>query len=204
MNSHELVCPKCGASDKLDVSARIWVRLVNDGTDQDLAHNLDHEWDDDSPCYCGACGWTGTVRNAANPDGAQAIIDGLVEALADLGFGDDDEPVNGGDCVDVICQHFDSLAALASKRFLPPRFAELRAQISVGSKVLSIEGEMSNTDAADDVFTGPNAIGVIDSIDDDQENCIVLAFEPSGVSVVLSLAELADEDKYTVNPDERG
>jgi hypothetical protein len=65
MNSHELECPKCKGTDQLDISATVWVRLTRDGTDADQSHDGSHTWGDDSPCYCGACGWTGTVLNAA-------------------------------------------------------------------------------------------------------------------------------------------
>jgi hypothetical protein len=132
---------------------------------------------------------------------AQETIDDLVSALAQKGFGDPDEPVNGGDCVDLIGEHYDALAMLAAQRFLPPRYAELRAQIEVGSRICSIEGETSDTDHGEQ-FTGENAIGVITAIDDDQEHGISLAFDPSGVSVLLSLGELADEDKYTIGTDD--
>lgn len=130
----------------------------------------------------------------------QATLDNLVTALAELGFGDDDEPVNGGDCVDVICEYWPRLAALASTWPQPPRFAELRTRIKVGTRILSVEGETSDTDHGER-HTGEHAVGTITAIDDSQEHGICLAFEPSEVSVLLSLAELADEEKYQIDPD---
>lgn len=142
---------------------------------------------------------------AVEPDHCHATVDNLVSALADLGFGDDDAPVNGGDCVETIGEYWPRLVKFASTWPQPPRFAELRARIKVGTRVLSVAGEMSNTDEADDVHTGPNAIGTITAIDDDIEHGICLAFEPSGVSVLLSLAELAGAldlpGMYEIDPD---
>lgn len=43
----------------------------------------------------------------------QAAIVALVADLDLIGFDDPDAPVNGGDCVDVMCQHIDTLRALA-------------------------------------------------------------------------------------------
>lgn len=62
-NGWDMACPTCG-NDALDVAATIWVRLVPDGTDIDLAHNHDHEWDDSAACYCDHCQWAGTVKEA--------------------------------------------------------------------------------------------------------------------------------------------
>jgi hypothetical protein len=60
----EMACPHCRRSDQLDVNAHVWVRLTADGTDADASDNGSHEWDDDDPCLCAACGWSGTVRGA--------------------------------------------------------------------------------------------------------------------------------------------
>ena len=60
-NSFDLRCPKCGSTDEIDVSAPIWARLTDDGTDSDLAQNGGHEWDDDSPARCAACCHSGKV-----------------------------------------------------------------------------------------------------------------------------------------------
>lgn len=64
-NAFDMVCPKCGRSDKLDVAATVWVRLTDDGTYDTLSQDGSTEWDDDSACVCAACGWRGTVLNAS-------------------------------------------------------------------------------------------------------------------------------------------
>jgi hypothetical protein len=133
-------------------------------------------------------------------DTDQATIDNFLAALADLGFGDDDAPVNGGDCVDCVCEYWDRIAPLASEWPLPPELAQLRTELDVGTRVLSVEGETSDTDHGER-HTGPNAIGTITAIDDTVEHGICLAFEPSGVSVLLSCAELADDLKYEIDPE---
>jgi hypothetical protein len=62
-NQFGLLCPQCGASDQLDVTATVTVRLTADGTDEDQAYNggTGHEWHDESPCTCHACDYDGTV-----------------------------------------------------------------------------------------------------------------------------------------------
>lgn len=64
MNDFSMKCPSCGSDDALDVCAKVWVRLCDDGTDADASHDGSHEWDDDSPCMCNECGWEGTVKDA--------------------------------------------------------------------------------------------------------------------------------------------
>jgi hypothetical protein len=54
-----LRCPECGSSDQIDVNASIWARVTNDGTDPNLSKDGTHEWDDDSPARCAACGHSG-------------------------------------------------------------------------------------------------------------------------------------------------
>lgn len=60
----DMACPSCGKGDEIEIAATIWVRLVKDGTDADLASVHDHEWDSKSPCKCTNCGWEGTVAEA--------------------------------------------------------------------------------------------------------------------------------------------
>lgn len=62
-NQFGLRCPECGASDQLDITATVTVRLTADGTDEDQAHNggTGHEWHNESPCTCHACDYDGTV-----------------------------------------------------------------------------------------------------------------------------------------------
>lgn len=66
---------------------------------------------------------------------------------------------------------------------------------SVGTRIVSVHGETSDTDAAQDVFTGPNALGVISQVLTDQEHCYSVDF-PLGVSVFLSHDEISDRSKY--------
>lgn len=60
-NQFDYGCPSCGSEDSLDIEAKVFVRLVPDGTDCDLTRNGDHEWDGDSFVTCG-CGWEGKVE----------------------------------------------------------------------------------------------------------------------------------------------
>jgi hypothetical protein len=60
-NCFDLRCPKCGNSEEIDISAPVWARITNDGTDTDLSANGGHEWDDDSPARCAACCHSGKV-----------------------------------------------------------------------------------------------------------------------------------------------
>jgi len=60
-NQHGLCCPECGKSDEIDIAATVWVRLCPDGTDLTAAHDGNHEWQNDSAAYCGACGHDATV-----------------------------------------------------------------------------------------------------------------------------------------------
>jgi hypothetical protein len=62
-NCFDLRCPKCGNSDEIDVSASIWARVTDQGTDPDLAKDGSHEWDDDSPARCAACGHSGKMTS---------------------------------------------------------------------------------------------------------------------------------------------
>jgi hypothetical protein len=61
VNCFDLCCPKCGDTDQIDVSAFIWARVTRDGTDPNLSKDGDHEWGDDSPARCAACGHSGKV-----------------------------------------------------------------------------------------------------------------------------------------------
>lgn len=58
-------CPKCGNDDRLHVTikAGAWLIQDDDGNIQTDVFG-DHDWDDDSPMFCSACGWSGTVKNA--------------------------------------------------------------------------------------------------------------------------------------------
>jgi hypothetical protein len=62
-NCFDLRCPKCGNSEEIDISAPVWARITNDGTDTDLSENGGHEWDHDSPARCAACCHSGKVED---------------------------------------------------------------------------------------------------------------------------------------------
>jgi hypothetical protein len=62
-NFFDLRCPKCGGTGHIDISASIWVRVTHDGTDPDLSKDGTHEWGDDSPACCAACGHSGKLAD---------------------------------------------------------------------------------------------------------------------------------------------
>jgi hypothetical protein len=59
----DMICPKCNHDEQLDIRVSLWARLTPDGTDPDDALNGDTEWDEDSDCQCGICGFEGKVRD---------------------------------------------------------------------------------------------------------------------------------------------
>jgi len=59
-DSWEMVCPECKADD-FEVEIKVFARLHEDGTEIDGG---DHEWSDESQCYCIECGWMGAVSAA--------------------------------------------------------------------------------------------------------------------------------------------
>ncbi|WP_298242054.1 hypothetical protein [uncultured Bradyrhizobium sp.] len=61
-NFFDLICPKCGADDRIEIAMHVWARVTEDGTDTDLATNGDHEFCPQSPAICTGCGLVGTVR----------------------------------------------------------------------------------------------------------------------------------------------
>jgi hypothetical protein len=67
-NAWGLRCPQCGADDKIDVAATVWIRLCPDGIDVTAAANGDHEWDGSHLEVCDACGHSATVRAFEPPD----------------------------------------------------------------------------------------------------------------------------------------
>jgi hypothetical protein len=62
-NLFDMRCPKCRDTERIDIQARLWIRVTEDGTDADASKNGDHEWTPNSPALCGACGHCGTVRD---------------------------------------------------------------------------------------------------------------------------------------------
>ena len=65
----------------------------------------------------------------------------------------------------------------------------------IGTKVISLQGETSDTENGQDVFTGPNAEGIVEQILPNQENALSVVF-PNGVSVFLSIQEITDTSRY--------
>jgi hypothetical protein len=61
-NDFSMKCPRCGASDRVDVQALIWLRMRPDGSDPYEAKNQAHEWTDNSIAMCCKCDHIGTVR----------------------------------------------------------------------------------------------------------------------------------------------
>lgn len=55
-------CPQCLASNNIDVTAHVDVRLTRSGSDADASRSGDHEWDAASAASCG-CGFAGTVAD---------------------------------------------------------------------------------------------------------------------------------------------
>lgn len=62
-NQWGYVCPSCGDSEFIDVVAQVWVRLVEDGTDDSLPMEQAVEWDGNATAKCsaGGCDWGGKV-----------------------------------------------------------------------------------------------------------------------------------------------
>ena len=54
-------CPRCAATDEIDVAATVWLRLTAHGTDADQAAAGDHTYERHSPATCEACGYIGTL-----------------------------------------------------------------------------------------------------------------------------------------------
>jgi predicted RNA-binding Zn-ribbon protein involved in translation (DUF1610 family) len=69
-------CPQCGATDQINILAKVWVRLRPDGsTDPDL-DSLEHEWSYESKALCSACGFTATAGAFKQPALAEDPPDG--------------------------------------------------------------------------------------------------------------------------------
>lgn len=67
-NAFELVCPRCGGTDRIDVASIVWVRLTPEGVDPDLAlgpfgRNDTGMFQSESPAACRRCAYTGTVED---------------------------------------------------------------------------------------------------------------------------------------------
>lgn len=55
-------CPKCGQEDQINVAAKIWTSVIDNGTDDDLQddHNVEYDEDSEAACPDPECGFTGT------------------------------------------------------------------------------------------------------------------------------------------------
>ena len=62
-NDFSMRCPKCAASDQIDIQALVWLRLSPDGTDPYEARNQIHEWGVVNVAQCCACEHIGTVKD---------------------------------------------------------------------------------------------------------------------------------------------
>ncbi len=69
--------------------------------------------------------------------------------------------------------------------------------LPVGTRIISIKGETSDTDSGQNVFTGTHAEGIISDVLPEQVHCYAVNF-PTGVSVFLSPKEVADNSNYIV------
>ena len=54
-------CPKCSDADCIDVAARVWVRLTDDGSDADESQDCGHDYDETNSAKCVRCGFGGTL-----------------------------------------------------------------------------------------------------------------------------------------------
>jgi len=62
-NFFDIRCPKCRATDQIDIAATVWLRVTEDGTDADQSEDGNHEFGPDSPVTCSACGFTGRLHD---------------------------------------------------------------------------------------------------------------------------------------------
>lgn len=75
---HGVACPKCGSDEQIEVVYTSWTRLVPDGTDDDNVLDKSVEYDNESPCRCGKCGWAGKFGDGHLPEARKqcVIVDG--------------------------------------------------------------------------------------------------------------------------------
>jgi hypothetical protein len=73
-----LSCPVCGQEDTINVLAKVWVELNDDGTDA-YADTLDMkggpEWDENSEADCPDCGFSGLMGDFEE-DGRKVVYEG--------------------------------------------------------------------------------------------------------------------------------
>jgi hypothetical protein len=89
---------------------------------------------------------------------------------------------------------FENLAPAWLKDLLETRH---RAKRPVGTRILSIQGEMAWVDGEGELETGPNAVGTVTEVLPEQEHCYAVVFD-NGVWVFISDSELADKEAYRI------
>jgi ribosomal protein S27E len=67
-NFLDIRCPKCRATDQIDIAATVWLRVMEDGTAADRSEDGNHEFEPTSPATCNACGFTGRVQDFGQDD----------------------------------------------------------------------------------------------------------------------------------------
>lgn len=59
-NFLNLVCPRCGADDRVEIASQLWLRVTETGTEPDLTGWYDYA--PNSPAICTNCSYVGTLR----------------------------------------------------------------------------------------------------------------------------------------------
>lgn len=74
MDDELMNCPKCGCTGQIVITALADVRLVQHDVDEFETEPVDnnHEWHDESPARCTACGFKGVVMNF-DPEGRDGL-----------------------------------------------------------------------------------------------------------------------------------
>lgn len=62
-NFLDIHCPKCRATDQIDITATVWLRVTEDGTDADQSEDGNHDFEPTSPATCNTCGFAGRVQD---------------------------------------------------------------------------------------------------------------------------------------------
>ncbi|WP_315767575.1 MULTISPECIES: hypothetical protein [unclassified Bradyrhizobium] len=65
-NFLNLVCPRCGADDRLEIASHLWLRVTETGTQADLTGT--YEYHPQSPAICTGCGFIGILRQFERAD----------------------------------------------------------------------------------------------------------------------------------------
>jgi phage FluMu protein Com len=62
-NFLDIRCPKCDATDQIDIAATVWLRVTEDGTDADESKDGHHDYTPRSNATCNACGYYGRLQD---------------------------------------------------------------------------------------------------------------------------------------------